>query len=189
MKEISTGVWVGSQDDFVALGEEAEGWLFVHACKEPHHRQALGYSGRAAPKEHPEYLVAIRDHRVMLNIIDVDDPKFIRAELIDAALAHMRAASATGANVLCHCNEGKSRGPTIGLIYLAPVLPEDFEQAEAIYRLLVPDYAPRNGVREFARASWGSYRAQGAEAGAPDKDAFDARVADATKEQDIAAAC
>lgn len=158
MHEIAPRVWVGSQADFMTLGEDADGWAFVHACKEPHHRQALGYAGRAAPKDHPEYLMAIRNHRIMLNIVDVDDPAYIRAEIIDAALAHMRTAVLDGLSVLCHCNEGKSRGPTIGMLYLAPSLPEDFDEAEQVYTTLVPDYAPRNGVRQFARDNWEKYR-------------------------------
>lgn len=158
MYEIAPRVWIGSQADFLSLGEDAEGWAFVHACKEPHHRHALGYTGRAAPKDHPEYLIAIRDHRIMLNLVDVDDPAYVRAEIVDAGLAHMRASVDAGLSVLCHCNEGKSRGPTLGLLYLAPTLPDDFDEAEQVYMGIMPDYAPRNGVRLFARDNWDRYR-------------------------------
>lgn len=182
MKEIATRVWIGSQNDFVNLGDDADGWAFVHACKEPHHRTALGYTGRAAPKDHPEYLMAVRDHRIMLNLVDVDDPAYVRAEIVDAGLAHMREAVARGASVLCHCNEGKSRGPTLGLLYLAPVMPDDFDEAESTFAELVPDYAPRNGVRQFAIANWERYRAQTG-AGGPDRSDLDARLAKARAER------
>jgi hypothetical protein len=51
------------------------------------HRQALGYGGRGAPQSHPEYLFARRENRLLLNLVDVADPSFIRRELIDAALS------------------------------------------------------------------------------------------------------
>ena len=38
-----------------------------------YHRQALGYRSRGAPKDHPEYLVARRGNRLILNIVDAND--------------------------------------------------------------------------------------------------------------------
>ena len=42
MIEVASGLWVGSQADFEALPED-HSLAIVHACKEPHHRAALGY--------------------------------------------------------------------------------------------------------------------------------------------------
>lgn len=159
MIEIAPKLWIGSQDDYVALDQSGGDWAIVHACKEPHHRQALGYTGRAAPNDHPEYLIAVRDHRLMLNLIDVDDPKYVRKEIVDAALAHIRKNLSDGKNVLCHCNQGASRSPTIGMLYLAASLPEAFDEAVAEFKKThYEPYSPARGVLEFARENWAFYR-------------------------------
>ena len=172
MKEIAPKLWIGSQSDFEELDPFGTEWAIVHACKEPHHRQALGYTGRAAPKEHPEYLFAKRGKRLILNLIDADDPKYVPKDVIDAAVGHIRDSIKAGEFVLCHCNQGASRSPTIGLLYLAPEMPEDFEQAEAKFRDLYPAYAPAEGMRKFAREHWQAYRTR-AEPKAPERDRLD----------------
>ena len=48
------------------------------------HRDALGYSGKAAPKGHPEYLLARRENRLILNLVDANDPRLFAKEIIDA---------------------------------------------------------------------------------------------------------
>lgn len=76
MIEVKSNLFVGSQDDEAAIRGQG-GWFVVHACKEPYHRQALGYSGRGAPKDHPEYLIARREGRLILNLVDVDNVSYI----------------------------------------------------------------------------------------------------------------
>lgn len=157
MKEVAAGLWVGSQQDFESLPPD-HGLAIVHACKEPHHRAALGYTGRAAPKDHDEYLFAYRDGCIILNLVDVADPAYVRAELVDAALAFIAAKRGEGQGVLVHCNQGRSRSPTIAMLAMARDLPADFEEAEDLFRKLYPDYQPANGMREFALSNWGHYR-------------------------------
>lgn len=77
MIEVFPNLYVGSeQDEHLARG--APCWFIIHACKEPYHRQALGYSGRAASKDHPEYLIAHRLGRLILNLVDVDNVQLHR---------------------------------------------------------------------------------------------------------------
>ena len=52
MKEIHPNLHIGSQDDYENIVKHQDGWFVIHACKEPYHRQTLGYTGRSAPKEH-----------------------------------------------------------------------------------------------------------------------------------------
>jgi len=86
MKEIYSNLYIGNENDYVSYVQGHDGWAVVHACKEPYHRQALGYTGRAAPKTHPEYLIAWRGNRLILNLVDVDNPAYISKEIIDTAL-------------------------------------------------------------------------------------------------------
>src|ERR1039457_6195845 len=116
MIEVQPNLFVGSQDDEASIRGQS-GWFVVHACKEPYHRQALGYTGRGAPKTHPEYLIARRAGRLILNLVDVADINYIPAEIIDTALSDIHKNIPTN-KILVHCNQGMSRSPTIAFLYL-----------------------------------------------------------------------
>ena len=159
MIEVVPNLYVGSEQDEQQI-RGAPGWFVVHACKEPYHRQALGYSGRAASKDHPEYLIARRPGRLILNLVDVDDVNYIGAELVDAALAaiHERIGSD---KVLVHCNQGASRSPTIALLYLVKHTDTlsglTIDAALAAFSALYPPYNPARGMADYARINWVHY--------------------------------
>lgn len=159
MIEVFTNLFVGSQEDEAAIRPQS-GWYVIHACKEPYHRQALGYTGRGAPKNHPEYLIAPREGRLILNLVDVDNVAYIPPEIIDAALAaiHQNIASS---KVLVHCNQGMSRSPTIALLYMTKFTDQfnsmDSEGATQEFRRIYPGYAPAVGMAEYVRLNWQKY--------------------------------
>jgi predicted protein tyrosine phosphatase len=161
MIEIYPRLFVGTQIDYEARVQQEAGWWVVHACKEPHHRQLLGYSGRGAPTTHPEYLIARRDKRLYLNLVDVDNPDYIAKEIVDATLAFIGEGLKSGERVLVHCNQGESRSPSIGLLYLAAragTLPStSLIEAEAKYRTIYPHYNPKAGMRGFLLRHWAEY--------------------------------
>lgn len=161
MIEIHPNLYIGGEHDYESKVRHEPGWCVVHACKEPYHRQALGYTGRAAPKSHPEYLIARRGNRLILNLVDAPDPAYIPSEIIDTALEYIDASLRAGNRVLIHCNEGRSRSPAIGLLYLAKYtdrLPgDDFIGAEHAFRSLYPPYNPKNGMRGYMAMNWGRY--------------------------------
>ena len=161
MKKIHSRVFVGNQDDFEDDVIRRTNWYVVHACKEPYHRDLLGYSGRGAPKNHPEYLYAKRTNALFLNLIDADDPKYIPKEIIDIALDQIDIQTEIGRSVLVHCNQGESRGPTIGLLYLRAVglYPEDnYLTAKKRFARLYPKYNPAKGMELFAKKHWDYYK-------------------------------
>lgn len=161
MIEVYENLFVGNQEDYELLVSGREGWAVIHACKEPYHRQALGYKGRAAPKDHPEYLVARRENRLILNLVDVDNPAFFRKEMIAEALDFVDRALESGQRVLIHCNQGESRAPSIALLYMAArrrTLPtESLESAESCFRTLYPGYSPSKGIRGHLQEYWLDY--------------------------------
>jgi hypothetical protein len=160
MKEISSGLFIGTQEDYENQVKDKDGWLVVQACKEPYHRQALGYTGRAAPKDHPEYLMAVRGDRLILNLVDADNPAFIRKEVIDEALAFIEKGLNGGKQVLVHCNQGMSRSAGIGLLYLAvkDLIPNrNYEAAEQAYQKIYPPYQPAQGIQGFLKMNWTDY--------------------------------
>jgi hypothetical protein len=155
----------------------------VLAAKHPFHRDLLGYKGLAAPKDHPEYLWARRGKRLYLNLIDSPEPKYVNPAMIDFTLRFIaeRLAALTPESpeqVLIHCNQGRSRAPTIAMLHLAPQLPENFEEAEAAFREIYPDYEPSEGMRGFARIHWRRIRNRNA---TPSEDKIDWALAKATE--------
>jgi hypothetical protein len=69
-----------------------------------------------------------------------------------------------GGKALVHCNQGESRAPSIGLLYLASrtdVLPRaTFDAAESKFRELYPTYMPKGGMRGFLQLHWREYVAE-----------------------------
>jgi hypothetical protein len=160
MIEVFPSLFVGNEDDYLRSVRGQVGWCVVHACKEPYHRQALGYTGRAASKNDPEYLVARRGNRLILNFGDAPDPAYIPREMVDKALEFMHECIAEGLHVLVHCNQGASRAPTLALLYLAKYtteLPCDVRGAIVEFRRRYPAYNPAAGVLGFTVANWDQY--------------------------------
>lgn len=156
MIEVYKNLFVGTMQDYEKIKEES-GWYVVQACKEPYHRQALGYKTIAAPKNHPEYLFAERDNRLILNLVDVDVGKsrFIPNEIIEKALKYIDTTLKCGGKVLVHCNQGFSRGPSIALAYMIKHTDTfkdaaDFEDVEKKFINLYTHYSPA-GIREKVR--------------------------------------
>ena len=162
MLEVAPNFYVGNELDFEHTVRQQSGWAVVHACKEPYHRQALGYSGRGAPKDHPEYLIAHRGDRLILNLVDVDNPAYIAKEIMDAALQFIAANLESGKKVLVHCNQGASRSAGIALLYLAKAgqIPHDnFTTDEQAFREIYPPCAMAAGIRGFLMQNWPTYMA------------------------------
>jgi hypothetical protein len=158
MIEVHKHLFVGTQQDYEDNQHRLTEWTVIHACKEPYHRQALGYSGRAASKDHPEYLIARRGNRLILNLVDANDPAYISDEIMDTAVACIQESLNHNQSVLVHCNLGQSRSPSIAMLYLGThteVLPRSsFDLAVEAFRKKYPPFAPAGGVFEFLRNRW-----------------------------------
>lgn len=165
MIEIYPNLYIGDEYAYESKVRHESGWCVVHACKEPYHRRALGYTGRAAPKDHPEYLIARRGNRLILNLVDAPDPAYIPQDIIDTALEFIDTGLRAGNRVLVHCNEGCSRSPGIGLLYLAKYTDQlskgDFLQAEEVFRSIYPPYNPKSGIRGYMAMNWRIYACHG----------------------------
>lgn len=163
MLEVHPGLFVGDEADERRIRGEPD-WFFVHACKEPYHRQALGYTGRAASKDHLEYLIARRDGHLILNLVDVADVNYIAAEIIDAALETIHA-QLNSSKVLLHCNQGQSRSPSIALLYLSRHTSifsgMAIDEAIAAFRIIYPPYLPAQGMADYVRLNWAKYQSAG----------------------------
>ena len=161
MTEIFPSLFVGYQGDYEYQVKGQDGWAVVHACKEPYHRQLLGYTTRGAPKDDPDYFFAERGDRLYLNLVDALDPAYIPREVIDKALSFIHEKLAEGLKVLVHCNQGESRGPGIGFLYLlrhTDVLPTSLLNDTLMkFHRLYPAFYPSRGISGFIAAHWEEY--------------------------------
>ena len=160
MIEVIPNLFIGTEEDYELHVKGKTDWVVVHACKEPYHRRALGYTSRGAPKDHPEYLIARRTNSLILNLVDSPDPSYIPKTIIDTAIQYIHEALGRSHKVLVHCNMGESRSPSIGLLYLAKYtdkVPKEFAMAEQAFREIYPYYRPSTGVRGFLFRNWDSY--------------------------------
>jgi len=161
MIEIIADLFVGHQGDYEHQVRGQDGWAVVHACKEPHHRQLLGYTARGAPKEHPEYFFAERGGRLYLNLVDAPNPAYFPKEIIDKALAFINEKLREGLKVLVHCNQGESRSPGIGFLYLlsqTDALPKtSLDGALDAFQKVYPTFHPSGGIAGFIAQYWSEY--------------------------------
>jgi hypothetical protein len=164
MIEVHPRLFVGNQLDYETKlktkdGDVKVGWAVVHAAKEPYHREAVGYAGRGlADRDHPEYLVARRGDRLCLNMIDAPKPEFFRDDMIEAAIRFIKEQIDGGKNVLVHCNQGGSRGPSLALLYLRRHSERFealcFDDAEEVFRAIYASYLPAAGIRGYLEQHW-----------------------------------
>lgn len=168
--EVMKDVWVGTQ---AAFENGATGWIFepteenpdrfaehewqvLHAAKEPYHRQFVGYTGRGAPKDSDEYLVAVRGNRMALNLIDVPNPRYIPIIPIHEGVQWVIRGLDMGRKVYVHCNMGVSRSPSIAMIVMARLgeLSTDLEDARREFVGIYDRYMPGEGITGFLDLHW-----------------------------------
>lgn len=156
MIEVYHRLFVGGVDDCSRV--VTEGRAIVHACKHPCHQRAVGYRG-VLPKTHPEYLARVENCNLYLNVVDAPVPLFLPATF-RLFRSFARAAWEGEQEVLIHCNEGRSRAPSLALLFLAKdlhVLPEEtFQEAAEAFLTLYPAYAPGRGIAMYLETNWGT---------------------------------
>ena len=159
MKMVFEGLWVGNQTDY-ENGNFNDEWAFCLAAKEPFHRSTIGYTGRACDKTHPEYLMARRDNKLILNLVDAPKAEFFDKGIIDAALEFIDERLKARQKVLIVCNEGRSRSASLCMLYLIKhgiIKGNSLEDCEAKFMKVYPEYMPGTGMRGFVKEHWREY--------------------------------
>lgn len=154
MLEISPGVYIGSIRDY----GKAAGLAILSATQTVHY-PAVGFTRSNVDKNHTNYLSFERANHLTLNW--VDGP----AELYDwggekifsQALHFIEQHNP----VLIHCNKGRSRAPTLGLLYLSKRLKSisnaSFEAARDDFSKIYPKYKP-GGIAQYVADHWHSIK-------------------------------
>lgn len=128
----------------------------IHACKTCH-QKALGYSG-SLPSSHPNYLVYESGDDLYLNLVDMDReflPKYTHP-IMSAAMGFIDTWIDAGP-ILIHCNQGCSRSPAIGLVYMArkgAVDASSYQAARNDFMKLFPAYMPGRGISLYLEHWW-----------------------------------
>ena len=157
MKEVYPNLFVGTESDYENNKALFDKWCVVHACKEPYHRNALGYTGRGAPKDSPYYLYLYDEkHHLILNIVDTDDPRFFDNKMIDEAINYCIKGLNNGKQVLIHCNQGESRAPSLAILVLRKLgyYKGTFEESLIDFRNKYPLYNPKRGIFEYIKSKF-----------------------------------
>ena len=157
LEEIISRLYVGDKEAVPTA--EKRGYSILAACKdgsEDCHRAVLGYTSLGAPKDSHYYFYRTDQKHMALNLIDVDDPDMIPREAVDAGLRFIKERYDAGDKVLSHCIAGRTRGPTMMLMFLRTIgeMPDSFLGSERKFRALYQDYDPGKGMRAHARARW-----------------------------------
>ncbi len=144
--DINSCSWYPSQD-----------WAVIHSCKHPCHRKAVGYKNNLAPS-HPNYLIWEQNRHLVLNMVDMDkelNPRFTNP-IMRAAMSFIEKQLPEN-KIIVHCNQGLSRSPSIGLVYLARINIIDsssFQNAKAAFRKIYPRYQPGLGISIYLKKNW-----------------------------------
>ena len=153
MQEIYTRVYVADVQSCTCIGSD---WAIIHACKDPCHKRAIGYSG-SLDKKHPNYLVFEKENNLYLNMIDPPIPLF-QEDLFIAFMAFAKKHWEDGKKLLIHCNQGQSRAPSLALLFLAKGLSEidqsSYPNARIQFEKLYSRYAPGRGIEKYFTDNW-----------------------------------
>ena len=155
MKEIYQNLYIGTEND-CSVGR-VSGYAVIHACKHPCHVGAVGYRGNL-PKSHPYYLILEKEKHLYLNMVDMEQElsPIYTNPIFKSALSFIDRHIKDD-KILIHCNQGQSRSPSIGLVYLANngiITNKSFHEAAIAFKDVYRDFMPGKGISEYLSRNW-----------------------------------
>ena len=159
MREIYANVFVGSEQDYYAIPQKNE-WAVLHCCKNPFHCNYVGYKGNLS-NTHPNYALKRIDNKMALNLVDMDrfSAQYLdfNKRMFENAFSFLDEYREKGYKLLIHCNQGESRSPTLGMLYIARLGAFDyanFKTTEERFRSIYPPYNPKANIRLTVQNLW-----------------------------------
>ena len=159
MIELIKNIYVGSEEDYYTI-QNMPNWAILHCCKHPFHCQFVGYRGSLSPSN-PDYALKRIGNEMALNLVDMDkfDCKYLdfNRKMFKTAFEFLDEYREKGYKLLIHCNQGESRAPTLGLLYVSYLGAYNyagFEESVRKLRMIYPQYAPRNNIYQTVAALW-----------------------------------
>ncbi|MBF0472584.1 MAG: dual specificity protein phosphatase family protein [Nitrospirae bacterium] len=131
-------------------------YAVIHACKTCH-QKTLGYQSRLHQTD-PNYLIYEIEDNLYLNIVDMPtEQKAIYIHPIMKKSIKFINKHIDTKNILIHCNHGKSRSPSIALVYLAHkniIFNNAFDEAKNNFIDIFPNYLPNTGIELYLQKNW-----------------------------------
>lgn len=155
MKRVIDRLFIGALQD--VCGVAPEGFATVHACKNPCYCRKVG-----KPKSgEPNYLSFTEGNDLWLNVVDPPTPLF-KLAMFDQFLEFMAVQWTAGRSIAIHCNLGKSRAPSLALLFLAKSLgaiPDgSYDEAWDAFEALAGEYTPGKGIETYLRENWSAIK-------------------------------
>jgi len=157
MKEITNSLYIGRLLDLQNFSLEDD--AIVHATQTTHY-QIMGWNRTTnkPDKNHPNYIIWENNNRLSLNWVDgpahlykwSGPGTFIRIlDFIESWIENRK--------VFIHCDQGFSRSPTLGLLYLSKrlkIIPDEtFLSAKKEFLNIYPIYNP-SGIANYVNQYW-----------------------------------
>jgi hypothetical protein len=148
------GLFVGSAADTYKFSGS-----ILHCAKDPWFIQAINRPG--ITQNHPTNpnVIQIQYNEMALNMVDAEHPKYFSDEMVNAGLDFITERFAEGDAVLCHCNMGVSRSPSIAMLWMFEhgFLDNEFRYAVPQFKDLYKNWMPANGVWQYLKARCEKY--------------------------------
>lgn len=157
MQEIAKNLFIGDIGDFQSL--DIAKWALVHATQTVHY-SLMGWDRKfnKPPRNNPNYIKLELENRFSLNWVDggahlynwTGVETFVEIlDFIDRWISKRP--------ILIHCDQGLSRSPTVGLLYLAKrekaISNDTYQEAYNDFIRLFPSYSP-SGIGEYVSKNW-----------------------------------
>lgn len=158
MQKVSDNLYVGSQDDCKIGHCMKSGHAVVHCVKDPCHSRVVGT--RKLDKEHQHYLAFTTSGDLYLNMIDPPVPLF-KADTFKHFMKFMDEHRDD--KVTIHCNQGKSRAPSMAMLWLAKGLHEipdvSYDEARGSFEKKFPGVIDTTGkgIETYMREHWNEF--------------------------------
>lgn len=153
MIEIVQNLFIGDDNDCFSYSNTH---AVIHACKTCHQR-AIGYR-ESLPSNHPHYLIYEDGNHLYLNMVDME------RELLPVYTHPIMKAAFTFLDnyiekkkILIHCNQGNSRSPSIGLLYLSrkSIISNDlYINAKNNFLNIYSIFNPGKGIELYMNNNW-----------------------------------
>jgi len=153
MIQIMNNLFIGNDHDCSTCDNS---FAVIHACKTCH-QSVLGYRGSLS-SSHPNYLIYEKKNHLYLNLVDMERellPKFTHP-IMQKAISFIEKYN-NERKILIHCNQGQSRSPSIGLVYLArkkKINSNSYLDAKSDFIRIYRYYIPGRGIELYLKNNW-----------------------------------
>jgi len=152
-----TNLFIGTTDDLCQTNDQD--WAFVHATQTIHYK-IFGWNRTTNKpnRKQPNYIFYEENNLISLNWVDgaAHLYNWSGVETFNKVLDFIEKWNRQR-KILIHCDQGQSRSPTLGLLYLAKRLksiPNDsFGDAKNEFMKIYPNYLP-GGIGDYVAQNW-----------------------------------